>query len=355
MTTAKDLGEAGLIRCFAALESGPHPEFILDLENGDDAAAWRAAPGYTSVITTDSAVEGGHFRLDFSPPEFVGEKLMHMNLSDLAAMGARGRLALLSVCIPGPTPAAVIEGLARGIHRVCRAEQLTILGGNVTSTRGPIVLTATLIGAARPAQLLRRAGARPGEALFVTGTLGDALGGLQRLLDGRRLGFEEPSGWAPALDPGGPPVAPTPGEQAFAPLYRAQLAPRARTQAGLQLAETGLVSAMCDISDGLGQDLKNMLGPEGLGATVELSRLPCSPALLAHAAESARDPQQLALAGGEEYELLLSAPAEAEAQLAAAVAPLPLTRVGWVRAGGRFNSVGAGGAAADFPESFQHY
>jgi thiamine-monophosphate kinase len=328
--TVADLGEDALIALFSDAGAPPGREVVVP--NGDDAGAWRFARRHASVATTDTLVEGVHFDRAFASPRAVGRKLVAVNLSDLAAMGARPRLALLSLAVPASTPVAVMAELAEGVRSRAVAAGVTILGGNVSRTAGPMVLTATLIGRARPRRLVRRQGAVAGDALFVTGTLGDAAGGLRLALAG---------------------VVPGPDDPARA-LLDALVDPEPEVRAGRLLAATGRVHAMCDLSDGLGRDVRHLLGPAGLGARIEVERLPLSPALRAVAGEEAA---ALAIGGGEDYRLLLAAPSSSARRLARAAerAGTPLTAIGTVTATGSFEQVAADGSASTLPGGFAHF
>ena len=336
MTVLGDLGEERVIALFA--RGDPPAELVVP--NGDDAAAFRPREGAAVVLTTDSLVEEVHFVLPPDDPgaeaaRAVGRKLMAVNLSDIAAMGARPRYALLAPSFPASTPVEVATAIADGIHAQAARYRVAIVGGNVSGSPGSIVLAATLVGEAPPDGLVRRAGARVGDAIYVSGHLGDARAGLA-LLTG-----------------GGPDVA----EAHRRALERAQTDPEPRVAEGLALAATGRVHAMCDVSDGLARDLARLLGPDRRGARIEAARLPISSALDAFARAAGIDPIAEAVAGGEDYELLLTAPPEAEAELGQACrgAGTSLTRVGTITDGGRLELVGVDGGISDLSGGFDHF
>ena len=324
--TVADLGEEGLIALFASRRASADDANLV-VPNGDDAAAWRFTAGLNSVITTDSLVEGYHFDLTYTPAHAVGRKLMAVNLSDLAAMGAEPRYALISVCFPGATAAETAKAIAAGVLEQAAAFGVTIIGGNTTGISGPIVLTATLIGAAD--DVVRRTGARVGDDIYVTGTLGDAAAGLQCALAGR------------TVDP---------------VLLTALTDPVPRVAAGRRLAATGHVHAMCDISDGFGRDLRRLLAAAQVGATVDAASLPVSPSVRRFAAGSGLEAAVLAAAGGEDYELLVIASPDSAASLSAACGAedVPLARVGRVTAGPAVTLVFEDGAR-ELPTGFEHF
>ncbi len=307
-------GEFALIAAF--VRALPVAGEGVVLGPGDDAAVLRPPPGEELVATVDAVAEGVHFDGRF-PPADVGWKALAVNLSDLAAMGARPLWALVALGVPPGTPAARLAGVARGLAACARAHGVAVAGGNVT--RAPALsLTVTVVGAVSPGRALRRDGARPGDAVLVSGTLGDA---------------------ALGLEPGAPPA-----------LVRRQRRPTPRLALGRALV--GLASAAIDLSDGLVQDLGHLCAASGVGAALELDRLPRS-AAYRRATRGRADPAAPALAGGEDYELCATVPPGrvAAALAAAAAGGAPLTAIGVVtrrpgvrvlRAGGALHRVGPG-------------
>ena len=249
---------------------------------GDDAAALSPAPGKVLVATTDALVEGVHFVRKVFPASAVGHKALAVNLSDVAAMGARPRWLLCSLVLPGDVGGRWLSGAARGMAKLCGVEGVRLVGGNISD--GPrLELHLTLLGEARPDDLLRRSGARLGDSLWVSGSLGDAALGLSAL-KGR----------------GTPPTRPN-------LLQRRQLRPQARTMLGRALGEKRLASACIDISDGLALDLRRLCEASGVGARVVLDRLPRSRAAKTALAR-VKDPWAAPVCGGEDYELLFTVP-----------------------------------------------
>ena len=262
---------------------------------GDDAAVLRAPRGEVLCATVDALVEGVHFDRRFTP-EDVGWKALAVNLSDLAAMGARPLWALIALAVTGREPPARLARIARGLGACARRHGLAVAGGNVTRARD-LSLTVTVLGAAGPRHVLRRAGARPGDVLLVSGTIGDA---------------------ALGRAPDAPPA-----------LAARQRRPAPRLALGRGLA--AIASAAIDVSDGLVQDLGHLCDASGTGATVRLEDLPLSPAYR-RAVRRSPDRWGAALGGGEDYELLVAVPPDrVRAALAAARrARTPLTAVGTV-------------------------
>ncbi len=266
---------------------------------GDDAALLRAQPGQELVLTTDTLVEGIHFLPD-SPPRSLGHRALAINLSDLAAMGATPAWALLSVTLPQVDESWLGE-FACGFGMLARTHGVALVGGNLS--RGPLTVTVQLTGQVSPGTALRRSGAQAGEELWVSGTLGDAsLGRTTRL----NVAADAQANWLRARS-----EYPSP-------------------RIALGEALRGHASACIDLSDGLLADAPRLAGASGCGAWLDVEQLPISPALRALAGESA---WEHALAGGEDYELLLSAPPSRRAVLEglAAKHAVPLTRCGELR------------------------
>ncbi|MEO1233686.1 MAG: thiamine-phosphate kinase [Myxococcota bacterium] len=308
--TLSDIGEAGVIALFSP-PGGAIGEKVV-VPNGDDAAAFFTEPRYVSVVTTDTLVEHVHFELGHGPEIRVGRKLMSVNLSDIAAMGATPRYALLSVCFPKSLPVVVAERIAIGVREVAKAHGVAVIGGNVTSSPGPMMLSATLVGRAEPEELVRRRGTQAGDAIFVTGRLGQARAGLRVL---------QTTG---PLEKGHP----------WSKLVVALTDPKARVKTGRALARGRFVHAMCDISDGFGVDLRSLLRLEQLGARIDARALPISAATRDYCAAQGLSPERVALAGGEDYELLFTAhPRDTDAIVAeCASTGTPVSRVGMVTA-----------------------
>jgi len=277
---------------------------------GDDAAVLRPPPGEDLVMTVDAVVEGVHFDRRFRA-EDVGWKALAVNLSDLAAMGARPLWALCALATPRAESAARLARVGRGLAECARTFGIALAGGNVTRAR-ELSLTVTAVGAARRGRALLRSGARAGDVLLVSGTLGDAA-------LGRRAGA------VPAL-------------------VRRQRRPRPRLALGQALL--GLARAAVDVSDGLLQDLGHLCAASGVGATVQLDALPLSDAYRRAVARAWRArPYDPALAGGEDYELLVAVPPARVAGACAAARKVGdrLTAVGEVSPGGGVRVLDASG------------
>jgi len=319
------ISEFDIIARYFAARPARRPDVALGI--GDDAAVLRVPPGCELVLAVDTLVSGVHFPED-TPPEDIGYKALAVNLSDLAAMGAEPAWLSLALTLPEPDE-AWLAGFAAGLFELADAHGMALVGGD--TTRGPLSVSVQVAGLVPAGGALRRAGARPGDLVCVTGTLGDAALGLQVAQGRLDRGVEDNDFLRKRLDRPTPRVA-------------AGQALRERAHAGI------------DISDGLGADLGHLLEAGGVGARLDLSRLPLSPAFERYRAGLA-DPDaalSLALGGGDDYELCLSlSPEVFEALPALDVA---LTRVGVIEERPGLRCVdGAGRECTAVPGGYRHF
>lgn len=249
---------------------------------GDDAAVFlpRGADEFW-VVTTDMLLENIDFRREWLTPEQLGHKALAINLSDLAAMGARPRFYTVAIGLPEKTKREWISRFYRGMTRLGYSEGAALLGGDLSRSQS-LQITITAVGESKGRRVIYRSGARAGDVLYVTGALGLAAAGLKLLMAGRRRASSGYQGKA----------------------LRAQRMPLPRCDVGLWLADSGLVSSMMDLSDGLSSDLPRLCRASGAGAEIEAARLPLFP----HSALWQCNPLDLALHGGEDFELLFAVP-----------------------------------------------
>jgi thiamine-monophosphate kinase len=312
MGTIADLGEFGLI---ARLTQGwpAHPDVLLGV--GDDAAILDVGNADEVLVATcDAQVEGTHFRLDRATPQEIGRRALAVNLSDIAAMGATPRWALISLLLPPTFAVAVLDGLYAGLRAEAEAAGVALVGGNVARLAERLVVDITLLGLGHRGHLLRRDGARPGNVLMVTGTLGTAAAGLRLMAT---------STWQTRLS-----------ADVAAPLLAAQRLPTARLAAGQWLTLHGATAAL-DTSDGLAADLAHLCEASGVGAQIMLDALPIRPETRLAAEALGEAATDLALFGGEDYELLFTVPAELAATCATdlfAATGTPATIIGTIQA-----------------------
>jgi thiamine-monophosphate kinase len=274
---------------------------------GDDCALLTPRQGEEVAVTTDLSIAGRHFRLDWHPPEAVGHRALARGLSDLAAMGSRPVAAFLSLGLPRELTLASgrrcswVQRFLDGLLALAETHHTPLAGGDLAES--PIaVADIVLVGAVPQGRALLRSGARAGDLLYVTGALGGAAAGLARLAE---LAQTQPA--APK-----PPRIPKKLEAMLAP----HLYPQPRIHQGIRLQRHGLASAALDLSDGLSTDLAHLCQESGVAAEVDAAQLPIHPAAtLAQA-----------LHGGEDYELLFTAPVSA--RLPRSIAGVPITRIG---------------------------
>lgn len=253
------------------------------LGGGDDCALLQPAPGMQWAVSTDALVEGRHF-LSTVAPDALGHKALAVNLSDLAACGARPVAFTLSLTLPR-VDEVFLAGFADGLYALAEAHGIELVGGDTTA--GPLNIGITVMGEVPPGQALRRAGARAGDELWVSGRLGDA-----------RLALEVFRGTIALRG------------EAFEDVRRAMERPQPRVALGLALR--GIASAAIDLSDGLSGDLGHVLRASGCGATLRVDDIPHGP----HVAACAPAQRHLCLlSGGDDYELLFAAPARAHAKV----------------------------------------
>ncbi len=293
---------------------------------GDDAAVIGVAPGSRVVLSTDASVEGVHFRREWMTWEVIGHRAAAAALSDLAAMGAEPVGLLVSAALPPELDAGTAAALGRGVGQALALAGGRLLGGDLVASPGPVMLDVTVVGqTARP---VTRAGARPGDEVWMTGELGGAASAVGDLLAG---------------------LEPLPAARA------AFERPRPRVREGLWLAEAG-VHAMIDLSDGLARDARHLALASGVRIELDWERLPIHAGARPHADTEAG--RRLVLAGGEDYELLVTAPRG----LLTALRPrfereldVRLTEIGRVHEGAGLDIRDASGAALRAGPGFDHF
>jgi thiamine-monophosphate kinase len=294
-----ELGEFGFIdRISRAAKAGAG----VRLGIGDDCAALTLPPGELLLTTTDLLIEQVHFRREWTDLRTLGRKSVAVNVSDIAAMGGAPRHLFLGLAVPAEASVEGLDEFLAGFLEAADHYGATLVGGDTCGSPGPLLISVTAEGTVPEGHLVCRSGARPGDAVYVSGTLGDSGLALQLLLAGE------------APDP-------------F--LARRHHDPEARTGLGRALAQATIPTSMIDISDGLLADLRHLLESSQVGAMIEAAALPLS-APFRRALEAEPALLELALAGGEDYELLFTVAPEREADLAALAksAELPVTRLG---------------------------
>ena len=284
---------------------------------GDDAAIFSSAAGKETVITTDLLVEDIDFRRTTAPPLLLGHKALAVSLSDIAAMGARPRWSLISIGVSEDVwQTEFVDQFYEGLAGIAGRYDVRLIGGDTSRTTEQVVIDSIVIGECNIGQAVRRAGAQPGDQIFVTGSLGGAAAGLRLIERGAHLADQK-------LDDD--------DSQKIDHVLLRQLRPEPRVGWGIVLGEERLATAMIDISDGLSSDLNHLCTASGVGALIESSLLPIDQQVVELCGRRALDPLQLALHGGEDFELLFTVRPGDVARLPRRVDGIGLTRIGEVR------------------------
>jgi thiamine-monophosphate kinase len=316
---------------------------------GDDAAVVQPERNRLDVLTVDAIVEGVHFDRRFTPPAAIGHRALAVNLSDLAAMGAAPRFVLLSLALPGSLPCADFDAMIGGVAALAALHRVHVIGGNLTKSPGPLMIDVTAVGTVKPRGVLTRGGARPGDEVYVTGTIGAAAAGLQVL---------QSRGSVP------PPHSETMPEMTqhlgWEPCIHRYLYPNPRMRTGLLLGRNRAASACMDLSDGLADGARQIAEASGNGMTLEADALPVDPEALAWFELREEDPLIAALTGGDDYELMFTIRPRTRGRLrtVAAHSGVPLTRIGVCTAerGVRLQRIVSGTAVEQpLPPGFGHF
>lgn len=273
--TIKDVGEFGLIDRIAK-DLIYRPELVV-IGSGDDGAVYRVPSGYDQVISTDTMVEGIHFIKKTMHPSDVGYKLCASNFSDMAAMGAEAIGFVISAALPEDLPVSWVESLYEGIRACCSSYRVNLLGGDVTGSPCGVILTGTVVGMVPKGRAVTRSGARFGDLVFATETLGDSAAGLSALLAG--LSEEYPS------------------------LCEHHQRPRPQIKLGSALRAAGATS-LNDVSDGLSSEINEIAKASQVEIELFREKIPISAEAAKLGAYLAKDPVDWALTGGEDYELI---------------------------------------------------
>jgi len=279
------LSELELIAEIAGQQKGSEPENLI-LGIGDDCAVQRIADGRVSLLTTDTLVEGVHFDRRWHPEDLLGRKAVSVNVSDIAAMGGRPQFALLSLGVSHECDKKWLDGFLAGFKSALEEYRLCLIGGDTVHSGERLMVSVTVVGEMAEADVCYRSGAKTLDLIWVSGFLGEAAAGLE--LCRKNIADKE----------------------IYQPLVKAHLDPVPKVILGMEMAESGLVNAMMDISDGLATDLAHICLASGVGAEINGSAVPLSAALLEASQELTCSPLDLALKGGEDYQLVFTSPPE---------------------------------------------
>ena len=324
-----DLTERELIaRIQSRLPAAPE---WLTVGIGDDAAVIEPPRNRLEVVTVDALVEGVHFDRSFVPAEAIGHRALAVNLSDLAAMGAEPRAALLSLMLPGTLSSADFDSLIGGVAALASRSGIHVIGGNLTRSPGPLIVDVTVTGLVKRRQVLTRSGARAGDEVYVTGSIGGAAAGLLMLKQK-----------SPAASPG------------CADRYRW---PEPRLRAGQLLSRNRAASACMDLSDGLADAVQQIATASGVGMLIDAAALPIEADAREWFVKSGVDPVIAAATGGDDYELLFTSKPRLSGRLQAVRrhSGTAITRIGICTSTPGVRIRNADGTEAPVPAGFSHF
>lgn len=308
---------------------------------GDDAAVVRQYSGHDTVVSTDLLIEDVDFRRNTIPPRLLGHRALAVSLSDIAAMGARPRWALLSIAVPLDLwNSDYLDQLYDGYFALADAYDVRLLGGDTSRSPDKMVIDSIVVGECANDCAVMRSGARPGDRIFVTGSLGGSAAGLRLLERGARLDAN---------------VSEAEGKTIQQLLMR-HLRPQPRVGWGMVLGQESLATAAIDISDGLSSDLAHLCAESRVGARIDAARIPIDPLVADICGRRALDPLQLALHGGEDFELLFTiSPAQA-ASLPKRVDGVSISQIGEITPGSARIQVAEKDRVWDLePKGFDHF
>jgi thiamine-monophosphate kinase len=328
------IGERGLIQRIR--DRFPAPAGALHIGIGDDAAVTAGVRGELDVLTTDALVEGVHFDLRFSSLADVGYKALAVNVSDIAAMGATPRLALLSLILPDRLSVADVDSLLDGFSRMADEAGVLLAGGNITRTPGPLTIDVTAVGHVRRRRVLTRGGGKAGDILYVTGAVGAAAAGLGMLRA----------------------AAPAPDDEELSALIERHRRPVPRLRIGALLGRTRSATACMDLSDGLADGVRQLAQASGTGAVIDAAALPIPAAARRWFESQGHDPVRAAIAGGDDYELLFSVSPRVRGRLRTVIQQargVAITRIGELTASPAAILLKRDAATEPLPDGFTHF
>jgi len=316
------LSEMGEDRFLAALfERIPQPSARVTLGVGDDAAGLTIPAGECALVSTDVLVEGVHFTRQTLPPRFIGRKAVAVNASDIAAMGGSPVGILVALSVDAESEEAELLELFDGVVARCSELDIEFVGGNLSASPGAMVVSATVVGTSTEGKMLMRAGAHLGDAICLSGKLGAAAEGLDLLGEGMAV-----SASGALLVPSGLREGPVPLAENC---LRSHMDPEPRVDLGRFLCRNDVATSCIDTSDGLARDLIRLCKRSGVGARIEEAALPIHPGVLAWERVRRRPPLELALSGGEDYELLFTSSDDGKLH-DWQDSRIPLTRIGTI-------------------------
>ena len=337
-----DTGERALIERIRRRVPAAPPELLIGI--GDDAAVAAPDRGALQVLTTDALVEGVHFDRRFSTPSDIGYKALAVNISDVASMGGTARFALLSLMLPAETTLDEVDGLLDGVLSLAAETRVTLAGGNITRSPGPLVVDVTVIGSVKPRKILTRGGGRAGDALYVTGRIGAAAAGLGWL---RAEAERQVEGL----------LVPRPADALQGECVARYCRPEPRARIGALLGRTRTASACMDLSDGLADAVTQLAIASETGAAIDASLLPIHPGAASWFTVAGQDAVAGCVAGGDDYELLFAVPRRTRSRLRGVLHEargVPITRIGELTPE-RTIGLARAGQIEPLPRGFVHF
>lgn len=333
-----DAGERALIERIR--RRVPPADRALIVGIGDDAAVTAPDRGALQVLTTDALVEGVHFDRRYSTPADIGYKALAVNVSDIASMGGRSRFALLSLMLPIEITVTEVDALLDGLLDLAAQGRISLVGGNITRSPGPLVVDVTVVGSVRPRKVLTRAGGKPGDVLYVTGQVGAAAAGLD---------------WLRTAEVSGAP--PRPSDEALAECVARHCRPEPRARVGAILGNARAATACMDLSDGLADAITQVSTASGTGARIDAALLPLHPGATEWFDRRGMDPVSAAVAGGDDYELVFAVPPKRRGRLRTVIHEargVSITRIGELTSDRSIGLLRNGGLEP-LPSGFVHF
>ena len=331
--TVGDLGEHAIIERIHARVPAAPPSVIVGI--GDDAAVTEPDRGTVTVVTTDALVEGVHYEPRFTPPDAIGFRALAASLSDLAGMGAAPRHALLSMALPDTLPISDLDGILDGLLGLAARHGTHLIGGNITRSGGPLFIEVTALGSVKRRRVLTRGGARPGDWVWLSGTVGAAAAGLARLQ-------------------GDPPASSLSTDARCSERW---LRPEPRVRLGTLLGRNRAANACVDLSDGLADGIHQLAAASRVGMTIDADAIPVDAGARGWFEQQGADPLVSALTGGDDYELLFTVSAKQRRPFDGVrrlVKSLPITKIGEVTKGSDV-VLRRGDSDEALPSGYEHF
>jgi len=335
-----EAGERALIDRIRQRVPNADPALLVGI--GDDAAVATPDRGALQVLTTDALVEGVHFDRRFSTPADIGYKALAVNVSDIASMGGRARFALLSLMLPADTTVSDVDALLDGLLELAGQVRVTLAGGNITRSPGPLVVDVTVVGSVKPRKVLTRSAGRPGDVLYVTGQIGAAAAGLD---------------WLRQEYARSPAAHPRPSDEALAECVARHCRPEPRARVGSILGRTKASNVCMDLSDGLADAVRQLAAGSGTGARIDADLLPIHPGAREWFGRRDADPISASVTGGDDYELLFAVQSRRRSRLRGVMREargLAVTRIGELTSDPSVGMLRAG-RLEPLPSGFVHF